>query len=73
MPIVLAPLNTKLKIIRIVASDEIKKHLENLGILLNGELTVLSNSGGSVICYIKDGRIALDKELSTKLFVTKSE
>ena len=38
-------------------------------ITVNGEITVLSASGGSVVCKIKEGRIALDKELSTKIFV----
>lgn len=69
MPIVLAPLNQDLKIVRIVADEKLKKHLESLGITVNGEITVLSSSGGSVVCKIKEGRIALDKELSTKIFV----
>ena len=71
MPIVLAPLNKKLKIVKIIANDELKKHLESLGITLNGTLSVLSNSGGTVICLIKEGRVALDKDLSTKIFVTE--
>ncbi|MDY6024430.1 MAG: FeoA family protein [Candidatus Borkfalkiaceae bacterium] len=69
MPIVLAPLNHDLRIVRIVADEKLKKHLESLGITVNGEITVLSASGGSVVCKIKEGRIALDKELSTKIFV----
>lgn len=69
MPIVLAPLNQDLRIVRIVADEKLKKHLESLGITINGEITVLSASGGSVVCKIKEGRIALDKELSTKIFV----
>ena len=69
MPIVIAPTNKALKIVRIVADEKTKKHLESLGITVNGEITVLSTSGGSVVCKIKDGRIALDGELSTKIFV----
>ena len=69
MPIVIAPLNTELRIVRISADDKTKKHLENLGITINGEVSVLSNSGGTVVCKIKDGRIALDSNLSTKIFV----
>ena len=69
MPIVLAPLNVPLKVVRIAADDKLKKHLESLGITVDGELTVLSSSGGSTVCKIKDGRIALDSVLSTKIFV----
>ena len=69
MPIVIAPHNLALKIVRIAADEKTKKHLENLGICVNGELMVLSTSGGSVVCQVKDGRIALDRDLSTKIFV----
>ena len=70
MPIVIAPTNKALKIVRIAADEKTKKHLESLGITVNGEITVLSTSGGSVVCKIKDGRISLDGELSTKIFVS---
>ena len=69
MPIVFAPLNIDLKIVRVLADDKTKKHLESLGITVNGNITVLSSSGGSVVCRIKDGKIALDSNLSTKIFV----
>ena len=69
MPIVIAPTNRQLKIVRIAADEKLKKHLEGLGITVNGEVTVLSQSGGSVVCRIKDGKLALDRDLSTKIFV----
>lgn len=69
MPIVIAPQNCELKIIRISADDKTKKHLESLGIATNGNVVVVSSAGGSVVCKIKDGRIALDSNLSTKIFV----
>ena len=69
MPIILAPVNKELRIVRIVADEKTKKHLENLGINVNGAVMVLSSSGGSVVLKIKDGRVALDKNISTKIFV----
>lgn len=69
MPIVLAPINLPLKVIKIATNDNLKKHLESLGITLNSEIVIVSNSGGSVICQIKDGKVALDNNLSTKIFV----
>lgn len=69
MPIVIAPINVGLRIVKIIADEKTKKHLESLGITINGDITVLSSSGGTVVCKIKDGRIALDNELSKKIFV----
>ena len=69
MPIVIAPINCNLRVVRISADEKTKKHLESLGITVNGEIMVLSSSGGTIVCKIKDGRIALDHDLSTKIFV----
>lgn len=69
MPIVLAPVNQALRIVRIATDEKTKKHLESLGITINGEVTVLDSSGGTAVIKIKDGKIALDSNLSTKIFV----
>ena len=69
MPIVIAPTNTASRIVRVAADEKLKKHLESLGITVNGSITVLSSEGGSVVVKIKDGRIALDSDLSSKIFV----
>lgn len=69
MPIVLAPVDTQLVVLKIVANQDIKRHLEDLGITIGSKIKLISNSGGNVICEIKDGRIALDTETARKIFV----
>lgn len=69
MPIVFAPLNTELKVVKILSDEKTKKHLENLGITINSVVTVLSQSGGSTIIIVKDTRLALDKNIATKILV----
>lgn len=69
MPIAVAPQGQKMKILKILTDDKTKKHLENLGLTVNSEITVLSKSGGSLICMVKDGRLALDSGLVMKIFV----
>ena len=69
MPIIFAPLNKQLKIVKIITDEKTKKHLENLGLIIGANLSVISHSGGSVICMVKSGRLALDKNLATKLMV----
>lgn len=69
MPLIIAPVNKKLRIVRIAADDKLKKHLESLGITINGEIMVLNSSGKDVVCKIKEAKVALDGELSTKIFV----
>jgi len=69
MPIVLAPLNTDLRIVKILATDKLKKHLESLGITIDATIRILSQSGGNVICVVKDGRLALDHDIASKILV----
>ncbi len=73
MPIVIAPLFKTLVIVRLAVDDKLKRHFENLGISINSEIEVLSSSGGSLIVRIKDGRLALDKNLGAKIFVKIKE
>lgn len=69
MPLVVAPIGKELKVIKILTDEKTKKHLESLGITIDSELKIISESGGSVILMIKNGRLALDKQMATKILV----
>ena len=69
MPLILAPENVELTIIKVLLDDELKKHLQDMGIAINGKITILSKGNGSVICIVKEGRVALDSNIATKIFV----
>lgn len=69
MPLVIAPINQELQIIKILTEEKDKKHFESLGIALNQKIVVLSNNNGNVILKIKDGRLALDRNIATKIVV----
>jgi ferrous iron transport protein A len=69
MPIGLAPLNTEMKVVKILVDDKTKKHLESLGILVNSLITVISSVNGGVVIAIKEGRLALDRSIASKILV----
>ena len=69
MPIMLAPLNQEVRVVKILANEKIKKHLESLGVLVNAKLTVLSSVNGGEVVASKDGRLALDHEVASKILV----
>ena len=69
MLLIYAPINQEFKIIKILANVKVKKHLEDLGILPNGTITLLSVNGGNVICLTKNVRLALDKITASKILV----
>ena len=69
MPLILAPLGREVRIVRIVADEKTNKHRANLGLLVDATVTVLSSAGGSTVCRVKEGRLALDKNVAAHIYV----
>ena len=64
MPLSLAQVGEENIIKRIGGSPEVKRHLENLGFVVGGEVTVVNTLGGNVIVNVKEARVAISKYLS---------
>lgn len=69
MPLIIAPIDVELTVVKILLDDKTKKHLESLGITINSKIRILQRIGGSTICKVKEGRLALDSNIATKIFV----
>lgn len=69
MPVVVAPIGEELTISKVVADEKTKRHLENLGLLAGEKITLITESNGDIIVKVKDGRLALNRQLATKIFV----
>lgn len=69
MPLNVAPLNREMEIIKVIADEKTKRHLENLGLNVGGKITGVSSNDGNMIIKVKEGRLALDRALATKIFV----
>ncbi len=69
MPLVVAPVGKLLRIIKILAEDKVSEKLVKMGIVVNKTITIVSSDKGRVVCMINNGKVALDSELATKIFV----
>lgn len=69
MPLALAGRGEENIIQRIGGSPEIKKHLENLGFVAGGSVTVISENGGNLIVNVKESRVAVSREMANKIFI----
>lgn len=69
MPLSLAQVGEENIIKRIGGSPEVKRHLENLGFVVGGEVTVVNTLGGNVIVNVKEARVAISKEMAIKIMV----
>lgn len=69
MPIMLAPLDKEVRVVKVLVDEKTKKHLESLGILVNATLSVVSSVNGGVVVAVKEGRLALDRSIASKILV----
>ena len=69
MPLSLANVGEENIIKRIGGKPEIKKHLENLGFVVGGTLTIVSALGGNVIVNVKETRVAISEEMAQKIII----
>lgn len=69
MPLSMAQIGEKGRIRRITGKDEVRRHLAELGFVVGGEITVVSEIGGSMILSVKDSRVALDKTMANRIMI----
>ena len=69
MPLNLANLDEEVMIRRIGGSQEVRQHLENLGFVVGGNVTVVPSLGGNIIVNVKESRVAISEEMARKIMV----
>ena len=69
MPLILAAAGETNTIRKVSGNPEVKKHLEDLGFDVGGEVTVVSAIGGNLIVNVKESRIAISREMAGKIMV----
>ena len=69
MPLLYAQAGKTEIIKRIGGNPEIKKHLEDLGFTVGGEVSVLSTLGGNLIVKVKESRVAVSSELARRIMI----
>ena len=69
MPLALANVGEENTVKKIGGSPEVRKHLENLGFVVGGNVTVITSLAGNVIVNVKEARIAISEEMARKIMI----
>ena len=69
MPLSLANVGENNIIKKIGGNPEVKKHLENLGFVVGGNVQIVSALGGNVIVNVKESRVAISEEMARRIMV----
>ena len=54
---------------KIGGKPEVKKHLENLGFVVGGNVRVITTMGGNLIVNVKETRVGISREMAQKIMV----
>lgn len=69
MPLMLANVGEENIILKVGGKPDVKKHLEDLGFVAGGSISVISAMGGNIIVNVKGTRVAISKEMAQKIMV----
>ena len=69
MPLVLANPGEENTILRVGGNAEMKKHLEDMGFVAGGPVTVINTINGNLIVKVKESRVAISREMAGKIMV----
>ena len=69
MPLILADPGEEAIIRKVGGGPEMKKHLEDMGFTVGGAVTVMNTIGGNLIVKIKESRVAISREMASKIMV----
>ena len=69
MPLSFATAGEENIIKKIGGKPEVKKHLESLGFVVGGAVTVITTLGGNVIVNVKEARVAISEEMAQKIMI----
>ena len=69
MPLSMAVIGEKKRVIKLGGKDEVRRFLQNLGFVEGAEITVVSELSGNMIINVKDTRIAIDKSMANRIMV----
>ncbi len=69
MPLTFVQTGEENMIRKVGGKPEVKRHLENLGFVPGGRVTVISTIGGNLIVNVKDARVAISREMAQKIMV----
>ena len=69
MPLSMAHAGESNVIKKVGGREETRKFLEDLGFVVGGAVTVISETGGNIIVNIKESRVAIGKDMANRIMI----
>ena len=69
IPLTLANMGEDVVIKKVGGSPDVKKHLEDLGLIAGSTVKIVNTFAGNVILDVKNARIAVNSDMARKIMV----
>lgn len=67
IPLTAARAGETVTIKKITGRDELRRHLAELGFVVDDDVTVVNEMAGNLIVQVKDSRVALNREMANRI------
>ena len=67
IPLTAAKAGETVTIKKITGRDELRRHLAELGFVVDDDVTVVNEMAGNLIVQVKDSRVALNKDMANRI------
>ena len=69
MPLSMSRIGEEASVKKVGGPQALRQHLEDLGFVAGGHVTVVSQLAGDLIVSVKDSRIAISREMASKIYI----
>ncbi|MDE5549665.1 MAG: ferrous iron transport protein A [Clostridia bacterium] len=69
MRLIIAPIGKQGKVVKIDTDEKTKNRLQNIGIIEGGNIVLMQSNFGDVIVKVRDCRVAMNKDVASKIIV----
>ena len=69
IPLSVGDIGVQYVIKKISGKPEVRQHLENMGFVTGGIVRIVSENNGNLIIAVKESRVAVSKEMATRIYV----
>lgn len=67
IPLTAAKAGETVPIKKITGRDELRRHLAEMGFVVDDDVTVVNEMAGNLIVQVKDSRVALNKDMANRI------
>ena len=64
-----SPIGKQVKIVDVTTDEKTKNRLQNIGVIVGSNITVLQSNFGDIIVRVRDCRVAMNKDVAKNILV----